>query len=301
MSRYAFIREHRARWPVRLTCRVLRVSPSGYYAWHRRTRPDAVPGPRQRRSEQLLVQVRRAYHEHRGVYGSPRVYRALRIAGQLVSRNTVAKLMRRDRLRARTRRRFVPRTTDSRHGRPVAPNVLARDFTAAAPDRKWVADITYVPTRDGWLFLAVVLDCYSRRIVGWAMDGAMPTELVSRALQMALQQRRPDGRRPDGRRPDGMQLVHHSDRGCQYASREYQQLLRAHGIRRSMSRSGDCYDNAMMESFFATFKTELVHGHDYATRDEARGSIFEYIEVFYNRRRLHSALGYVSPEQFEAA
>ena len=155
-----------------------------------------------------------------------------------------------------------------------------------------MADITYVPTQQGWLFLAVVMDCYSRRIVGWAMDGAMPTELVSRALQMALTQRRPDGPHV---------LVHHSDRGCQYASREYQQLLRQHDITSSMSRSGDCYDNAMMESFFATLKTELVHQHDYATRDEARQSIFEYIEVFYNRARLHSALGYVSPEQFEAA
>ena len=219
------------------------------------------------------------------------MHRALLIDGEIVSRNTVAKLMRRARIRAKTRRRYVPRTTDSRHAKPVADNVLDRDFRAAAPDRTWVADITYVPTEEGWLYLAGVLDCFSRKLVGWSMADHMETELVAGALQMALQHRR----------PDGTKLLHHSDRGVQYASDDYQHLLARHGITCSMSGRGDCYDNAMMESFWATLKTELVHQATYATREQARQSIFEYVEVFYNRQRLHSSLGYVSPESFEAA
>jgi transposase InsO family protein len=283
--KFAFVNEHRRRWPVQVICRVLRVSRSGFYRWRGRK-----PSARQIRQQQLLEKIRIAHRENQELYGSPRVHRALLIDGQIVSRNTVAKLMRAAKIRAKTRRKFVPRTTDSRHRQPVAQNLLERDFTAEAPDRKWVADITYVPTDQGWLYLAAVLDCFSRKIIGWAMDDAMPTDLVADALKMALQQRQPEG-----------DLIHHSDRGVQYASEDYQQLLARHGITVSMSGRGNCYDNAVMESFWATLKTELVYQKDYATHEQARQSIFEYIEVFYNRKRLHSSLGYVSPESFEAA
>jgi transposase InsO family protein len=266
-------------------CRVLKLRRSGYYAWRKRK-----PSARQIRQQELLVKIQQVYQEHDGRYGSPRVCRALLIEGQHVSRNTVAKLMRQAKIRARTRRRFVPRTTDSTHQQPVANNVLDRDFTASAPNQKWLADITYVDTDEGWLFCAAVLDCYSRKVVGWAMSDAMPTDLVSDALKMALLHRQPSG-----------DLLHHSDRGSQYASDEYQSLLARYGISVSMSHRGNCYDNAMMESFWATLKTELVHQQRYRTRAQARQSIFEYIEVYYNRKRLHSSLGYVSPESFEAA
>jgi transposase InsO family protein len=279
------VKEHRRRWPVSVICRVLKVSRGGYYAWRRR-RPSA----RRQRQQELLKKIRQAHLDNRELYGSPRVHRALLIDGEQVSRNTVAKLMRQAKIRAKTRRRFVPRTTDSRHDRPVADNLLERDFTAAAPNHKWVADITYVDTDEGWLFCAAVLDCYSRKIVGWAMSNSMPTDLVADALKMALLHRQPTE-----------DLLHHSDRGSQYASQAYQRLLARHGITVSMSRSGNCYDNAMMESFWATLKTELIHLCRYRTRQQAKQSIFEYIEVFYNRRRLHSSLGYLSPESFEAA
>jgi putative transposase len=283
--KFAFVRDHRRVWPVGVICRVLRISRSGFYAWQRRR-----PSFRRRRQEELIDKIKTAYAQGRGLYGSPRVYRALLIDGQVVSRNTVAKLMRQERIRARTRRRFVPRTTDSRHHKPVANNLLARDFAAEAPNRKWVADITYVPTNEGWLYLAGMLDCFSRRIVGWAMADHLQTDLVSDALTMALERRRPT-----------KGLLHHSDRGVQYASEDYQHLLSRHGMQVSMSGKGDCWDNAVMESFWATLKTELVHQTHYETRQQAKASIFEYIEVFYNRKRLHSSLGYVSPESFEAA
>ena len=283
--KFGFVREHCRRWPAGTICRVLKVSRSGFYRWQVRK-----PSARQIRREELLEKIRVAHRENQELYGSPRIHRALLIDGQVVSRNTVAKLMREAKIRAKTRRKFVPRTTDSRHHQPVAANLLARDFAAPAPDRKWVADITYVPTQQGWLYVAAVLDCFSRKIVGWAMDDQMPTDLVSDALKMALYSRRP-----------GRGLIHHSDRGVQYASEDYQQLLARHGIQVSMSGRGNCYDNAMMESFWATLKTERVHQKSYATREQARQSIFEYIEVFYNRKRLHSSIGYVSPETFEAA
>ena len=287
--KFAFINEHRRRWPVGITCRVLRVSRSGYYAWQaRRKRP---PSARRQRQEKLLARIRVAHQVNRELYGSPRVHRALVIDGETVSRNTVAKLMRQAKIRAKTRRRYVPRTTDSTHHKPVAQNKLQRDFTATAPNCKWLADITYVPTDQGWLYVAAVLDCFSRKLVGWAMEDHMETDLVSEALKMALTHRQPAGEK----------LLHHSDRGVQYASEDYQHLLARHGITCSMSGRGDCYDNAMMESFWATLKTELVHEKKYATREQAKASIFEYIEVFYNRQRLHSSLGYVSPESFEAA
>jgi len=283
--KFRFIDEHRRRWPVSVICFVLKVTRSGFYLWKKRT-----PSARQIRQQKLLAKIRIVQRENRELYGSPRVHRALLIDGEVISRNTVAKLMRQARIRAKTRRRYVPRTTDSTHRKPIADNLLSRDFAAPAPNQKWLADITYVPTDEGWLFLAGVLDCYSRKIVGWAMCERMPTDLVSDALKMALLHRRP-----------GQDLLHHSDRGVQYASEDYQQLLLNHGITVSMSRRGNCYDNAMMESFWATLKTELIYQERYATRQQARQSIFEYIEVFYNRKRLHSALGYQSPESFEAA
>ncbi len=283
--KFAFIKQHRSRWPVRVMCRVLKVWHSGFYAWLKRK-----PSRRRIRQEKLLEKIKVVERENRELYGSPRVHRALLVDGEVVCRNTVAKLMREHKIRAKTRRRFVPRTTDSTHQQPVAKNLLDRDFTAEAPNCKWLADITYVDTDEGWLFCAAVLDCFSRKIVGWAMCDGMPTDLVADALKMALLHRRPQG-----------DLIHHSDRGVQYASDNYQQLLIEHGITVSMSGKGDCYDNAMMESFWATLKTELIHLEHYATREQARQSIFEYIEVFYNRQRLHSSLGYKSPEQFEAS
>jgi transposase InsO family protein len=284
--KFAFVKDHRRRWPAAVICRVLKVTRSGFYAWLKRK-----PSARQIRQQDLLAKIRLAHAQNRELYGSPRVHRALLIDGEHVSRNTVAKLMRAGKIRAKTRRRYVPRTTDSTHARPVADNLLQRDFAASSVNRKWVADITYVPTGQGWLYLAGVLDCFSRKLVGWAMADHMETDLVSDALTMALQHRRPAGQK----------LLHHSDRGVQYASDDYQHLLTRQGIAVSMSGRGDCYDNAMMESFWATLKTELVHQQHYATREQAKGSIFEYVEVFYNRKRLHSSLGYKSPESFEAA
>ena len=283
--KFAFVKEHRRTWPAGVICRVLGVTRSGFFAWLKRE-----PSLRQRRREQLVRKIKAVHQQNRGLYGSPRVHRALLIDGQRVSRNTVAKLMRQERIRAKTKRRFVPRTTDSTHQQPVAPNLLDRNFTASAPDCKWAADITYIPTDEGWLYLAAVLDLFSRKVVGWAMADRLQTDLVSDAMQMALEHRQPS---------EG--LLHHSDRGVQYASDDYQQLLARHGICVSMSGKGDCWDNAVMESFWATLKTELVHQQRYQTRQQAKASIFEYIEVFYNRKRLHSSLGYVSPESFEAA
>jgi transposase InsO family protein len=266
-------------------CRALRVSRSGFYAWSKR--PMSF---RRRRRDQLAAKIRGVHMQNRRVYGSPRVCKALVAGGEMVCQNTVARIMRQERIRARIKRKYIPRTTDSRHGHRPAINRLDRQFTAPRPNRKWVADITYVPTDQGWLYLAAVLDLYSRRIVGWSMADHLKMELVGDALQMAIEQRQPD--------PG---LLHHSDRGVQYACDDYQHLLRTNGLECSMSGKGNCYDNAAMESFWATLKTELVHSTNYATRQEAQMSIFEYIEVFYNRVRLHSTLGYVSPEQFEAS
>ena len=283
--KFSFIKEHLSgQFPVGVCCQVLEVSRSGYYAWR-----DRPAGARELRREELTRKVRAAHRGNRGVYGSPRIFRVLKAEGEAACENTVAKVMREAGIRAKTKRKFVPRTTDSSHERPVAGNLLGRDFAADLPDRKWAADITYVPTAEGWLYLAAVLDLCSRKVVGWGMADHMRTDLVSDALHMALARRRPGGG-----------LLHHSDRGSQYASDDYRHLLRSHGIACSMSGRGDCWDNAAMESFFATLKTELVNHEHYETREQARASIFEYIEVFYNRKRLHSSLGYLSPEQFEA-
>jgi transposase InsO family protein len=285
--KYAFIRDTLAAdgVPVAAACGALGVSRSGYYDW--RDRPASAAA---RRRADLAVQVRAVHDANRNVYGSPRVHAALVAGGEAVCRNTVARVMREHGIRAKTRRPFVPRTTDAADGDPVAPNALGRDFAADRPDRKWAADITYVATGEGWLYCAAVLDLCSRKVVGWSMADHMETSLVADALGMAV-----------ARRDPGAGLLHHSDRGVQYASDAYQGLLARHGIACSMSGRGDCWDNAAMESFWATLKTELVHHESYATRADARRSIFEFIEVFYNRVRLHSTLGYVSPERFEAA
>jgi transposase InsO family protein len=262
----------------------LGVSTSGYYkALHR------VPGTRALRRQELAVKIQAAHAENRGVYGSPRIYHVLKAQGERVCENTVAQVMKERQIRAKTKKKFVPRTTDSAHQEPVARNLLERQFTAKVPNEKWVVDITYIPTGEGWLYLAGVLDLCSRKIVGWSMAEHMETSLVSGALAMAMVHRQP---------PAG--LLHHSDRGVQYASEDYRHLLATHGIQASMSGKGDCWDNACAESFWATIKGELVNHEHYATREQARRSIFEYIEVFYNRQRLHSSLGYMSPAAFEA-
>ncbi len=282
--RYAFIRGHRKQWPVRLLCRVLEVSPGGFYAWRARS-----PSARQRQRDALAVQLKAAHQEMKGRYGSPRLHAELVARGHDCCVNTVAKLMRQHGLAAKTARKFRC-TTDSNHDRPVAANVLDRQFRPAAPNRAWVADITYIPTREGWLYLAAVEDLYSRQVVGWAMGERIDSRLVVEALTMAVERRCP-----------GAELVAHSDRGSQYASDHYQRLLANQGITCSMSRRGNCWDNAPMESFFASLKKELVHGEDYQTRAAARASVFEYIEAFYNRVRRHSALGYKSPAEYELA
>jgi putative transposase len=282
--KFALIEEHLGAFPIDAVCRTLDVSRSGYYAWLER--PDSA---RARRRQDLAVKIQAVHDQNRCVYGSPRVCQAMLAQGESVCENTVASIMRQQQIRARSKAKFVPRTTDSKHLCPVADNQLNREFTAALPNQKWAVDITYIPTGEGWLYLAGVIDLCSRKIVGWSMAGHMRTDLVSDALQMAIVHRRPG---------DG--LLHHSDRGVQYASDDYQHLLQSHGMEVSMSGRGDCWDNACMESFWATLKTELVHHERYATREQARQSIFEYIEVFYNRKRLHSSLGYQSPEAFEA-
>lgn len=283
--RFAFIQEHRRTWPIAVMCRVLEVARSGFHAWLKHT-----PSRWGKRREELAVKIKTIYQENRRVYGSPRIHQALKAGGESVCENTVASIMREQGVRAKVKAKFVPRTTDSRHGSPVAPNTLDRQFEADGPDRKWAADITYIPTDEGWLYLAGVIDLCTRRVVGWAMAEHMETDLVSDALTMAIARRRP-----------GSGLLHHSDRGVQYASDGYQGLLARHGLVCSMSGKGDCWDNAVIESFWSTLKTELVHHEHYATHEEARMSIFNYIEVFYNRQRLHSSLGYRSPEAFEAS
>lgn len=268
-------------------CEVLDVSRSGFYAWRKRS-----ASKRSRRHAELLEEMQ-AIHENRDMksYGSPRMCEELVSRGVRVSENTVAKLMHDHGLRASSSRKFRV-TTDSNHAQPVAKNLLNREFEADSPNHVWLADITYIWTREGWLYLACVLDTHSRRIVGWSMQERMTKELVLDALRMALGRRRP------GR--EGT-LMHHSDRGSQYASAAFQELLREEAITCSMSRKGNCWDNAMMESFFATLKKERVHQDDYLTRTAARACVFDYIERFYNRVRRHSALGYLSPEQFEEA
>jgi transposase InsO family protein len=280
--RYQLVHDHAGQYPVRQICRVLELSPSAYYAW--RGRPESR---RVRENRRLLLEIKAIHQAKRETYGSPRIHAELQAQGLRLGEKRVARLMRAGGVRAKQKRKFKA-TTDSRHSHSVAPNLLARDFEAPAPNQKWVADITYIPTREGWLYLAAILDLYSRMIVGWSMAERMNRRLALDALDMAVGRRRP-----------GPGLVHHSDRGSQYACGDYQQALGAHGMICSMSRKGNCWDNAPMESFFQTLKTELVHHRRYQTRGEAKANIFEYIEVFYNRSRRHSALGYLTPAEYE--
>lgn len=267
-------------------CRVLAVSPAGFYAW--RTR---APSAHAIADERLMLNVRVTFTRYDGRYGAPRIHRELRDEGIRVGPKRVARLMRADGLVARPRRRGVVRTTDSAHTLPVAPNLLDRQFdvNGVRLNQVWVSDLTYVPTRAGWLYLATVLDLASRRVVGWAMADTLASDIALRALRMAIGARRP-----------APGLIHHSDRGSQYAAVEYQALLRVHGMRPSMSRKANCWDNAVAESFFATLEQELIVTSDWSTRDEARRAIFRFIESWYNRVRRHSTLGYVSPVQYEA-
>jgi len=285
--KYAWIREHRDSFPIAVLCEVLEVSASGYYAWL-----DRPPSPRAQRHVQIQQAVQQVHADSYGNYGSYKVARQLAQRPDLESacRNTVAKAMRELGLKSRISRAFTPTTTQADPTKQPAPNQLAQDFTATAPNRKWVTDITYLPTAEGWVYLAVVLDLFSRKVVGWALSNSLATELVSAALRQAV----------ESRRPVGQHLLHHSDRGCQYTSDAYQQTLRTLGIQCSMSRRACCYDNAVMERFFWSLKHEWTNHEIFHNLEEARLSVFRYIETFYNPQRLHQTLVYLSPNQFEA-
>lgn len=265
-------------------CQMLQVSRSGYYQFL-----QAGTSPRQQRQEELGVQIQAVYQEHAGRYGAPRITQQLKDQGVSVNRKTVARLMQQRQIRAVMARAFVPQTTDSKHPLPVAPNLLAQDFACAQPNTRWVADITYLPSAEGWLYLAAVKDLCTRKIVGWALAEHLRAELVCEALRDAL--------RKEGPAPG---LIHHSDRGVQYAGADFQELLGRHQITCSMSRAGNCYDNAAMESFWGTFKQEAVYPEHFEakSKEEVRRATFKYIELYYNRNRKHSALGYTSPEQY---
>lgn len=262
-------------------CKILGVSRSGYYEWQ--ARPESK---NKEDNIKLLKEIKRVYDRSRGLYGRIRITKKLNNEGIKCSQNRVYRLMKENNIFSKMKRKFKA-TTNSKHNHPVAPNLLNQDFTAHKPSEKWVSDITYIPTKEGWLYLAAVLDLYDKKIIGWAMDTIMTQELVIKALENAVRKRKP---------AEG--LIHHSDRGSQYASRAYQNLLKKHGITVSMSRKGNCYDNACMESFFGTLKTELIYFCGYGSRQEAKSSIFEYIEIFYNNERLHSSLGYRSPNEY---
>lgn len=281
--RYGFIRDHSEEFHVENACRVLSVSLSGYYAWR-------VRGPSEREIDdaRLIDKIRGVYDATGGVYGVRRIHRQLLVDGERVSRNRVARLMRKCGLKARRKSKFRV-TTDSKHNLPVAENLLEREFFSAGPNQVWASDITYIWTLEGWLYLAAVIDLHSRMVVGWSMNERLDRNLVLDALSMAV-----------GRRNPEPGLIHHSDRGRGYASGAYQKALAEREMRCSMSRKGDCWDNAVVESFFSSLKTERVHHRTYRSREEARRDIFEYIEVFYNRVRLHSTLGYMAPAQFES-
>jgi transposase InsO family protein len=283
--KYQFIQVHQRQFAVQEMCHLLHVSSSGYYRWR-----SSRLGQRAQQDAQLAEQIRAIYEVSQGRYGSPRVHQELQAQGVRCSEKRVARLMREQHLVARAPRKFVV-TTDSQHALPVAFNELDREYQVEAVadvNRVWAGDITYVPTAEGWLYVAVVLDLKSRKVIGWGMEASLEQGLVSGALEMALAQRQPQ--------PG---LLHHSDRGSQYASHRYQEQLHQQGIVCSMSRRGNCWDNAPVESFFATLKKELVHRENYHTREEAKASLFHYIEVFYNRQRRHSALGYLSPDEYE--
>jgi putative transposase len=280
--RYRFIDTHKKTWPIRLMYQVLNVSASGYYDWRRR--PESA---RRQSNRALDSQIGQIYSEHKQRYGAPRITDELKDRGLQCSENRVARRMKSLGLQGIQAKKFK-RTTDSNHDKPVAPDLIEQDFTARAPNQKWVSDLTYIWTDEGWLYLAVIMDLYSRAIVGWSMGKRMTQQLICDALTMALFRRRfPKG------------VILHSDRGSQYCSKLYQGLIKQMGLRCSMGRRATCFDNAAMESFFHSLKVELIHRERYTTRQSAKGAIFEYIEIYYNRKRKHSAIGHKIPMQFE--
>lgn len=281
--KYAFIKRHRTTWPIRTMCRVIQVSHSGYYDWVERK-----PSRRTQANQIIKARIQESYHGSDRTYGSPRVWLDLLDWGYECSENRVARLMQELQLKARHKRRRLPSDTGLRPEHSIAPNLLDRQFEASSPNQRWVADFTYIWTVEGWLYLAVVLDLYSRRAVGWSMSASMTAQLVIDALMMAI-----------WRRGKPITLMHHSDQGSQYTSDDFQRLLNDQGITCSMSRKGECWDNAAMESFFSTLKMERIHRHRYKTRDEARADVFDYIERFYNPKRRHSTLNGISPVEFE--
>jgi putative transposase len=280
--RYAWIRQHQRDYPVQVLCRVLAVSDSGYYDWR-----DRPPSARRQRHQRIAQAAARSYFESHRIYGYRKVHQDLQAEGVPCGEDTVRQVLRENGLYSRVKRKFVT-TTDSNHSKPIADNLLERDFSAERPNEKWVADITYLATAEGWLYLAAVMDLFSRRIVGWSMSESIDAALVSAALKMAVEQRGPDAG-----------LLHHSDRGVQYASGDYQAILQECQIVGSMSRKGNCWDNAVMENFFGSLKNEWVRDQVFPTRSAAQESLFNYIEVFYNRQRRHASLGYLSPAAYE--
>ena len=289
--KYAWIARHKVLWPITLACEVLGVSASGYFEHWRRKDADkpSRPGVNKRISDEaLLVHIKAIHAEVKQEYGWPKVWKELLARGVRVGKERVRKLMRRHGIKARGKRKFVV-TTDSKHDLPIAPNLLQRNFTPEAPNQVWSSDITYIATDEGWLYLTAVIDLFSRQVVGWSMRPHMQASAVTDALRMAWFRRRP-----------APGLIFHSDRGSQYCSHEFQKVLTDYKMKSSMSRKGDCWDNAVAESFFHSFKVEAVQGEEFESRMAMRETVFEYIEVYYNRHRLHSSLGYMSPEQFEA-
>ncbi len=282
--RYRFIDQYRRVWLVVIMCQVLQVSRSCFYDWCRK--PLSLQA---KRRLALMVKIKAVHRQSKQIYGSPRIHDALCDQGERCSQNTVATIMRKNSIKSSIKRKFKA-TTNSNHGYPVADNILNRNFQQTQVNQVWASDITYIPTREGWLYLAIVIDLYSRKIVGWAMSSRIKSQLVIDALEMAVTQRCP-----------GRGLLHHSDRGSQYACKDYQQHLKRHGMICSMSRKGNCYDNAPTESVFGTIKTEWINRQDYLTRQQGKQSVFEYIACFYNCQRKHSSLGYMSPMDFEAA
>lgn len=281
--RYQFIAAHAEQWPVKAQCRVLGIRTSGYYAWKRR------PNARRHEQDDFFTEIiNRIFEQHHGNYGVPRITEEMRALGHRINHKRVERLMREMGLQAKQRLKFHPRTTVVDAEAMISPDLLGQDFTAEGPNQRWVGDITYLETLNGFEYLATVIDLFSRRVVGWALASTLETSIVIEALDMALRQRQP---------PAG--VIFHSDRGCQYTSHAYRDRLRLAGIRQSMSRSGCCYDNAAAESFFHSLKVEWIHGHEIRSREAIRGVVFSYIEGYYNRFRRHSTLGYVSPIEFE--